>query len=155
MGRWTETSRILRIMRINTDHAHDGSSHLSTGRLIEGDVTGQVIGAFYSVYNELRFGFLEKVYAGALEVEFQERNISYVRELPLEVYFRGRVVGTYSADFLVGGTVIVEIKATRQLADADRRQLLHYLRATGLEIGLLLHFGQKAEFHRMVYVRES
>ena len=155
MGRGTEPSRILRIMRINTDHGHDGSGDLSTARLIEGDVTGQIIGAFYSVYNELRFGFLEKVYAGALEVEFQGRGMSYVRELPLEVFFKGRVVGTYRADCVVGGRVIVEVKATRQLGDADRRQLLHYLRATGLEIGLLLHFGQKAEFHRMVYVRES
>ena len=142
-------------MRINTDHADDGSGHLPPGRLINGDVTGQVIGAFYDVYNELRYGFLEKVYAGALEVELQERNISYVRELPLQVFFKGRVVGTYRADFLVEGKVIVEIKASRQLCDADRRQLLHYLRATGLELGLLLHFGPKAEFHRMVHSREN
>ena len=123
MGRGTEPSRILRIIWINTDHGNDGSGDRSTARLIEGDVTGQIIGAFYSVYNELRFGFLEKVYAGALEVEFQGRGMSYVRELPLEVFFKGRVVGTYRADFVVGGRVIVEVKATRQLGDADRRQL--------------------------------
>ena len=138
-------------MRIHANHPDPAPQGLRSDCL--GDGTGEIIGAFYSVYNELRFGFLEKVYAGALEVEFQERSISYVRELPLEVFFKGRVVGTYRADVLVGGRVIVEVKATRQLADADRRQLLHYLRATGQEIGLLLHFGQKAEFHRMVYSR--
>ena len=75
-------------MRINTDHADDGSGHLPPGRLINGDVTGQVIGAFYDVYNELRYGFLEKVYAGALEVELQNRKVPYVRELPLDVMSR-------------------------------------------------------------------
>ncbi len=151
MGRWTAPSRIMRIMRINANHPDAAPQPLSSDWT--GDGTGEIIGAFYSVYNELRFGFLEKVYAGALEVEFHEREIPYVRELPLEVMYKGRMVGTYRADVLVGGTVIVEVKATRQLADVDRRQLLHYLRATGQEIGLLLHFGQKAEFHRMVYSR--
>ena len=119
------------------------------------DGTNGVIGAFYAVYNELRYGFLESVYSGALEIEFQERELPYARELPLEVLYKGRLVGTYRADFVIGGNVIVEVKATRQLADTDRRQLLHYLRATGLEIGLLLHFGPKADFHRMVFTREG
>ena len=138
-------------MQISADCPDDDVRQLSPGRLMRGEMTGQIIGAFYDVFNELRYGFLESVYAGALEVEFRERRIPYVRELPLEVVYKGRVVGTYRADFLVGGSVIVEIKATRQLADADRRQLLHYLRATGQEVGLLLNFGQKAEFYRMVY----
>ena len=138
-------------MQISADCPDDDVRQLSPCRLIKGEMTGQIIGAFYDVFNELRYGFLESVYAGALEVEFRERRIPYVRELPLEVVYKGRVVGTYRADFFVAGQVIVEIKATRQLHDADRRQLLHYLRATGQEVGLLLHFGQKAEFHRMVY----
>ena len=141
-------------MQISADCPDDDVRQLSPGRLMRGEMTGQIIGAFYDVFNELRYGFLESVYAGALEVEFRERRIPYVRELPLEVVYKGRVVGTYRADFFVAGQVIVEIKATRQLHDADRRQLLHYLRATGQEVGLLLHFGQKAEFHRMVYSQE-
>jgi len=125
--------------------------------MIDGDAdgTGAVIGAFYAVYNTLRYGFLESVYASALEIEFRERGINYIREMPLVVEYKGRAMGTYRADFFVNGKLVVEVKATNKLADTDRRQLLHYLRATNQEIGLLLHFGQKAEFHRMVYSREE
>ena len=139
-------------MEINAKDSDSGRPS-SSGRTWLPDGTGDVIGAFYSVYNALRHGFPESAYCGALEVEFGERCIPYTRELPLEVVYKGRVVGFYRADFVVHGTVIVEVKATRAVADADRRQLLHYLRATGLETGLLLNFGQKAEFHRMVYAR--
>ena len=91
------------------------------------------------------------MYAGALEVEFRERGIPYVREHSLEVRYKHRVVGMYRADFLVGGKMVVEVKAHRQLGEADRRQLLHYLRGTNQGIGLLLHFGPEARFHRMVF----
>ena len=111
--------------------------------------TEKVIGAFFDVYNTLRFGFLESVYASALEFEFRARGIEYVREVPLLVYYRGVVVGTYRADFVVEGLVIVEIKASNAIVDRDKRQLLHYLRATGLEVGLLLHFGPEAKVHRI------
>ena len=125
--------------------------------LIDGvaDGTGAVIGAFYAVYNTLRYGFLESVYASALEIEFRERRINYIREMPLVVDYKGRSIGSYRADFFVDGRLVVEVKATNKLADTDRRQLLHYLRATNQELGLLLHFGQKAEFHRMVHSREQ
>ena len=119
------------------------------------DGTGGVIGAFYAVYNALRFGFLESVYASALELEFRERGIRYIREMPLSVEYKGRSVGSYRADFFVDGRLIVEVKATSKLADTDKRQLLHYLRASNQEIGLLLHFGQKAEFHRVFHSREE
>ena len=95
------------------------------------------------------------MYATALEIEFRERGIDYVREMPLFVYNKGRAVGSYRADFFVEGRLVVEVKATNKVADSDRRQLLHYLRATNQEIGLLLHFGQKAEFHRLVHSREE
>ena len=151
MGRCSEVSRIIRIVRIHTNASEAAPRRSRSDWPADG--TGEIIGAFYSVYNELRYGFLESVYAGALEVEFQARELPYVRELPLDVRYKGRIVGTYRADFFVGGNVIVEVKATRQLADAARRQLLHYLRATDQEIGLLLHFGPKAEFQRMVHSR--
>ena len=93
------------------------------------------------------------MYASALEVEFRERGIPYVREHPLEVRYKNHLVGIYRADFLIASRVLVEVKASRCLADADKRQLLHYLRGTNQEIGLLLHFGPKAEFHRMVCSR--
>jgi hypothetical protein len=121
----------------------------------EADGTGAVIGAFYAVYNVLRYGFLESVYASALEVEFRERGISYIREMPLRVEYKGRAIGSFRADFFIEGRLVVEVKATTKIGDVDKRQLLHYLRATNQEIGLLLHFGQKAEFHRMVHSREE
>jgi GxxExxY protein len=119
------------------------------------DGTGAVIGAFYAVYNTLRYGFLESVYASALEVEFQERGIHYIREMPLVVDYKGRAVGSYRADFFVNGRLVVEQKATSKITQADQRQLLHYLRATNQEIGLLLHFGEKAQFHRVIHSREE
>ena len=95
------------------------------------------------------------MYCNALEIEFKQRGVPYVREISLEVTYKGNVVGMYRADFLVAGCVIVEVKATRQLGDADKRQLLNYLRTTKTEVGMLLHFGPKAEFHRMVFTREE
>ena len=153
MGRWTGGTRILRIMQIHADGPDEASRRRITSGLTNGDVTGAVIGAFYSVYNELRYGFLESVYASALEWEFMERGIPYVREHSLEVRYKSRLVGMYRADFLVAARVVVEVKASRCLVDADKRQLLHYLRGTNQEIGLLLHFGPKAEFHRVVCSR--
>jgi GxxExxY protein len=119
-----------------------------------GNTTGLIIGAFYDVYNELRWGFLEKVYTSSLAVEFQRRGLMYVPEYPLEVNYKGIVVGVYKPDFIVAGEVVVEIKAVRELGDPDRRQLLHYLRATDMEVGLLLNFGPEATFHRMVHARK-
>ena len=152
MGRLAVGTRILRIMRIHANPP-DGPTHGAKHTFSDG--TSEIIGAFYAVYNELRYGFLENVYAGALEVEFTERGIAYVREHSLEVRYKNRVVGMYRADFLVGGQVVVEVKAHRQLSEVDRRQLLHYLRGTNQEVGLLLHFGPDASFHRMVFSRGS
>ncbi|MEP6731693.1 MAG: GxxExxY protein [bacterium] len=121
-----------------------------THDLIEKTTTGQIIGAFYAVYNELGSGLLESAYAGALEVEFTERGIEHIREFPLAVYYHGRVVATYRSDFLVRRRVMVEVKSARVITDGDRQQLLHYLRATRTQVGLLLHFGPQARFYRMV-----
>ena len=143
----------MRIMRIHADDPDENSRRRIADGLINSDVTGAVIGAFYAVYNELRYGFLESVYASALEWEFRERGIPNVREHPLEVRYKNHLVGIYRADFMVAARVVVELKASRCMVDADKRQLLHYLRGTNQEIGLLLHFGPKAEFHRMVCSR--
>lgn len=135
-------------MRITTDTPDLNND------LLHGDITGQVIGAFYEVYNELGYGFLEAVYVRALEIEFDLRRVSYVREFSLPVYYKHIATRTYRADFLVAGLVVVEVKAARKLADADRSQLLNCLKGTKQEVGLLLHFGPKAEFHRMLSSRD-
>ena len=139
----------MRIFRIMLIHEDTPLENREPRGLVEEALTGKVIGAFYAVYNELRFGFLESVYAGALEMEFAERGLPHIREYPLAVAYHERVVGTYRADFLIAGKMIVEVKASLALSDADRSQLRHYLKATRVEVGLLLHFGPKARFYRM------
>ena len=104
-------------------------------------LTRCVIGAFFDVYNALRWGFLEAVYGGALAIEFEERGIRFRREVRLDVMYKDRVAGVYRADFLIEERLVLEIKACMALGDPDRRQLLNYLRLTHMPLGLLLHFG--------------
>ena len=114
-------------------------------------VTAQVIGAFYTVYNTLGYGFLEKVYEHALGIELQQQGVEAVRQQPIRVFYAGQVVGEYFADMLVANAVLVELKATRTLAPEHEAQLLNYLRATKVEVGLLLNFGPKPQIKRFAY----
>ena len=122
--------------------------------LLEG-VTREVIGAFYSVYNALRFGFLESVYIRALEVELRERGLFVIREAALAVNYKGHEVGFYRSDLVVAGQVLLEVKASRLLDPEVNAQVINYLRCTGLKLGLVLHFGPVARFHRVVLERGS
>lgn len=115
------------------------------------DVTERVIAAFYQVYNVLGYGFLEKVYQNAMEVELAARGLSAVPQAPLKVHYAGIIVGEYFADFLVEGRVILELKSVEQLAAEHHAQLLNYLKATDIDVGLLLNFGPKPEVRRKVY----
>ena len=115
------------------------------------ELTEKIIGCFYRVYDELGYGFLERVYERALAVEFSILGLRFERQVPIKVVYRGVAVGEYFADFIVEGKVIVEIKAIRELSGADEKQLLNYLRATNKGVGLLLNFGQKPEIKRKVY----
>lgn len=119
-------------------------------KLVERELTGEVIGAFYTVYNELRYGFLEAVYAGALEYALRALGLPYVREMALDVRYKGTLVGMYRADFVVASVLLLELKASASVGVSDKRQLLNSLRATGLRVGLLLHFGPEATFARVV-----
>jgi len=119
--------------------------------LLQADITDKIIGAFFAVYRELGFGFLESVYANALAVELGSRGVVVRREVPVEVLYKGAGVGTFRFDMLVEGAVLVEIKASEYITETDERQLLNYLRATNVEVGLLLHFGPKPKYRRFVY----
>ena len=121
-----------------------------SGVLVQETVTRQILGAFYDVYNGLGYGFLEAVYANALVIELRRRAQRVEREVPISVYYRGRPIGEYRADLVVEGVVLVEIKATRTLDPHARQQTLNYLRGTELAVGLLLHFGPKPQFERLV-----
>jgi GxxExxY protein len=128
-----------------------GSTPIAPARppLCFGDITGEVIGAFYDVYNSLGYGFLESAYAGALQVEMLERGLSFRREHQLEVRYHDRVVGVYRADFLVEGVLVLELKTIAKVGHPERRQLLHYLKATSTRVGLILNFGPEAKFYRI------
>lgn len=114
----------------------------------------QIVGAFYDVYNALGFGFLESIYARALDIALKERGLRVDRELPVEVFFHGRQVEVHRLDMLVDRRVIVEIKSSHKLAEANLRQLLSYVTATNMALGILLHFGPHATFHRVLCGRK-
>jgi GxxExxY protein len=118
--------------------------------LFEEAITRRIIGAFYDVYDGLGYGFLESVYANALAFEIVGRGLHVVREASTEVRYKGEVVGSFRADLLVESRVVVELKSSRKLDAAHGAQLLNYLRATDLEVGLLLHFGPRASFQRFI-----
>ena len=116
------------------------------------DITEQVIRAFYKVYNTLGYGFLEKVYENALATELKQHGVPVVQQAPIKVYYDTQLVGEYYADILVAGKVIVELKVVEALTDEHHAQLLNYLRATEIEVGLLLNFGPtKPEVRRKVF----
>ena len=117
--------------------------------LAQQEHTGAIIRAFFEVYNELGFGFLESMYASALEQEIRAGGRSVGREVGVRILYKGREVAWQRVDMLVAGSVVVEIKATPKLAESAAPQLLNYLRATHLQVGLLLHFGPKPSFFRI------
>ncbi|MBA4184606.1 MAG: GxxExxY protein [Acidobacteria bacterium] len=115
------------------------------------DLTDKIIGTFYEIYNELGFGFLESVYENALLTALTEKGIKVGQQIPIPVWFRGKKIGDFVADLIVGDSVIIELKAVRTIQDAHKAQLLNYLRATEIEVGLLLNFGQRPEFKRLAF----
>jgi GxxExxY protein len=118
--------------------------------IVEKDLSYAIVGSFFSVYNELGYGFTEPVYRNALQVSLQEKGLHVEREVPVAVVFHGVTVGQYRMDLLVARQIIIEVKATERVAEHSKRQLHNYLCAANLELGLLLHFGPKAECHRVL-----
>lgn len=115
------------------------------------DLTESIIEAFYRVYNILGYGFLERVYENALLIELEKMGIPVKAQCPIQVLYEGSIVGEYFADLLVQESVIVEIKAARNLCPEHEAQLLNYLKATHIEIGLLMNFGPKPEIKRKAF----
>ncbi len=119
--------------------------------LIAKELTEQVIGVFYSVYNELQHGFVESVYENALAFALREDGFYVEQQAPLSVSFRGRIVGEFRADLVVEERLLVELKVASKLNEAHEAQLLNYLKTTGFQVGLLLNFGPKAQIKRRVF----
>ncbi|MDB4889416.1 MAG: GxxExxY protein [Gemmatimonadetes bacterium] len=118
--------------------------------LLHEELTKQIIGAFFAVYNELGYGFVESVYKRALAVELQARGIACEREVMFTVYYLGVDVGDYRADLVVEGKVIVEVKIADRLAPIHEVQIVNYLRAANIPIGLLLNYGPQPIFRRLI-----
>jgi len=122
--------------------------------LIEQALSRAAIDAFYRVYNRLGYGFLESVYVGALVVELQRDGHIVEREVPIEVAYDGVVLGFFRADLLVDRILILEVKADSEFTAGPERQLMNYLRCSELEIGILLVFGMKPRFKRLIHTRD-
>ncbi len=115
------------------------------------DLTETIIGVFYDVYNELGYGFLESVYRNALKIALSEKGLQVATEVSVPVFFRGQNVGDFRADVVVNGCILLELKTAGAIVVAHEAQLLNYLRATTLELGLILNFGRKPQVRRLVF----
>ncbi|NOQ25727.1 MAG: GxxExxY protein [Bacteroidales bacterium] len=119
--------------------------------LLHKDLTDSILKTFYDVYNELGYGFLEKVYQNSLFLELRSRGFEVEAQKQIKVYYKGKEVGEYYADLIVNDLIILELKAAEYVVEEFEWQLLNYLRGTNKEVGLLLNFGKKPEFKRKVY----
>jgi len=115
------------------------------------EITEQIIKAFYKVYNTLGYGFLEKVYENAMYIELTEMGFKVDRQKRILVYYNENIVGDYTSDLTVEDLVICELKTHERLLEDNENQLINYLKATSIEVGLLLNFGKKPEIRRKIY----
>lgn len=118
------------------------------------ELTDEILHAFYLVHYKLGFGFLEKVYKNALYIELTTMGLKCETEKPINVFYNQKVVGVFYADIVVEGKVILELKAVESICKEHEYQLINYLKACDLEIGLLLNFGKKAELKRVIYTND-
>ena len=118
------------------------------------ELTEAVINVFYHVYNTLGYGFLEKIYRNAMIVELQKRGHQVQQNVEIAIRYEGVVVGEYYADLIVDSLVLLELKAAEKIAPEHEAQILNYLKATNIEVGLILNFGPKPEIKRKVFDNE-
>ena len=122
-----------------------------SSQLLHRELTDTIIGTFYEVYNELGHGFIESVYENSLAIALRNKGCEVLQQVDIPVWFRNNLVGDFDADLLVDQKVILELKSARAIDNAHLAQLLNYLRATEMEVGLLLNFGPKPEFKRLAF----
>lgn len=124
---------------------------INTDNFKHTEITEKIIKAFYKVYNTLGYGFLEKVYENALFFELRAEALFVEKQRPIKVYYQDQLVGEYYADLIVNNLIIIELKAAENLCEEHEFQLINYLKATDIEVGLLLNFGKKPEFKRKAF----
>ena len=123
-------------------------------KYLHSDLTDRIIKAYYNVYNKLGYGFLEKVYESSMMIELDKFGLDCEKQKPIDVYYDDKKVGEYFADIIVNKKVIIELKASENLCEEHECQLTNYLKATDIEVGLLLNFGKKPELKRKVFSKE-
>ncbi|MFZ0521244.1 MAG: GxxExxY protein [Candidatus Acidiferrales bacterium] len=137
---------------MNTDKNLEIERQAASAEYPEQELTGTILQAAFALHNDLGAGFLERVYSNALVVELNRHQLRFVQNEPLEVKYRDVVVGDYIADIIVENRVILELKACASLDPSHSAQLMNYLRATKIRVGLLLNFGRpKLEYRRFVF----
>lgn len=119
--------------------------------MLHEDITSKIIKAFYNVYNTLGYGFLEKVYERAMLIELRKLGLTASNQIPIKVKYEEEIVGDYKADILVEKKVIIENKVAVNLTEQDEAQLTNYLKATNIEVGMLLNFGKEPQFKRKIF----
>ena len=122
--------------------------------LLHKSITDVILKVYYEVYNELGYGFLEKVYQNAMYFELKSLGYKVEAQQQIKVYFKRQLVGEYYSDLLVEAKVIVELKATELLMNVHVAQIMNYLKATPIEVGILLNFGEEPEFKRIIYTND-
>ena len=122
--------------------------------LIHKSITDSILKAYYNVYNELGSGFLEKVYQNSMFFELKSFGLKVEAQKQIQVYFKNQLVGDFYSDLLIEDKVIVELKATEFLMDIHTAQIMNYLKATPIEVGMLLKFGEEPEFKRVIYTND-
>jgi GxxExxY protein len=122
--------------------------------LLHKSITDAILKVYYDVYNELGYGFLEKVHQNAMYFELKSQGYKVEAQKQIKVYFKKQLVGEYYADLLVEDKVIIELKATELIMNVHVAQIMNYLKATPIEVGLLLNFGEEPEFKRLIYTND-
>lgn len=123
--------------------------------ILHKEITDKILKSFYKVYNELGYGFLEKVYENALAIELKKTGLTCQKQKPVDVFYETINVGNYFADIVVNDCVIIELKAAEVLVEAHELQLINYLKATQIEVGLLLNFGKEPVFKRKIFTNDK
>jgi len=129
-----------------------GFSEMEEEGLLHSALTERIINCYYNVYNKLRYGFMEKIYENAMLIELKKERLKAESQKRIDVFYEGSVVGEYFADIIVEDLVILELKAAERICPEHSYQLLNYLKATDIEVGLLLNFGRKPEFVRKTFL---
>jgi GxxExxY protein len=122
--------------------------------LLHKELSNNIINCFYTVYNALGFGFLEKVYENSMMIELAKKGLSAKKQQPIKVFYENYNVGDYFADIIIEDSIIIELKAAEIIVEEHELQLINYLKATDIEIGLLLNFGKKPEFRRKIFTND-